>query len=1718
MEPDQINVAPVAPTDPDADTVAVAAAATPIYPVAQSVAEDRALKASLGNPNVPLDTQATADRIMKGDELGFRKQLASSVDVDNRLKAYQTLTTLAKNAGRPLTFTEGLLAQDIINKKLQNPDTVIEEGYAQSYMERLRKFALDNPDSDVAQAFKETPTLTEKNMNDGKGYFAKRQLLQTHIEDLEAASQQQSFVGNAADFVKGWIPFYREAKMRGYTDTSAFSMGLGVNLEKQASDAFDMPMDKFTIWSKAIADKFKSDNPELGKQYFSALLGQTAEERFMNSVFPVMDATVIADLAKGSVSLAKTIGQNMTAKAAIKQIAIDLSKPSAANMSEAVGDTASSGVQRVVVDTINQMNGASKPVESAMNQLQSIFGRLATGIRDDQSPFVRTLGQEAANKIAETIDRRSDEFMKAVTESMKIDRLPAVLAVETNIRKILDSVKKDYPGAENAIMNMRFVHDELGNLFVETYFGRDGLSLFPGQAQAEAWATNRWNLLGNAKAVQMEGPPRPILGKSKKIAPKEPVSFEGAPPLLRDPADVFVGELDDAELRAATTGRDTYNKGVLYKDLGHTMEIDDRIPGTHEVRVEQQGAGFYVVHRMPVNETRPEVREALLATNESKTPMSMINAFGGWLGALRTPEDTLARNNLIARKIATFVPSNYINLIKDTAKEINALKGKWYEVGTKRRQVWNDWKTVMEFAKKVPHPETGDLGKVAFRSPGELADMYQQKLNRLPSPAEVQASFAYKTQEEMMDAFNHIREFNRQTRLGAQTWDFKVGDIARETNRGKEGGAYPYITISTNGTPLHEIPGSGNVLVLGLRETDERVIKAESLSRMKQGVNIEADIKAGKGTLVRLTNPEEFPFRRLSTVGDKVVDYVYVGASDSGRPLAVRRDLDWKQLKVGRIPDYDYDHYVAQAIIHKDGVSDRNIYLGDRTVAAFNIGAMSRDVANKLDTIREFLKKGDVNGARNFHSTSGLEQGFDEIHGWFKPDLTTEGLPIGPKLNLDAPIMSVQHGKRTLDTTKALHKQFADLKDYTEVRYGQHFDDRKDPFDIFTYRNEGTKAAPLYKNSPVKYIDPITSMNRAMSRAINGMFLDDYKVMSIEHWIQEAKPWLTVKDQDLASSPQYWFYTSAAENHWLPATPANVKNNLMTAHMQIRQFLGIQDKMDTWLHQAAQMMSDALYGYKPEWALAPSYALPMLRDPFAFVRSIGFHAKMGLFAIPQLLVQASTFSAIYGIAGPEAATHGTKAALFHAWTRLNKSPEILEHLDGLASNNVLPRGWLKGQWKEAHDLLTRTGFENVAGEHIFRDSTAYYDFFGSKLQGFMNAGTYFFREGERQVRTAAFYTAYREIRNELKTTGPLTAAQERAVLQRADLLSINMSRASASLVNKGVFSIPMQFQSYALHMGELVFGSRLTNIEKARLFAINGTLFGVPVAFGISGLPLGDVIRKTAIDNGYVPGSPQNSYLNSAITEGLPALMLNLMTGQTYNVGERYGQTGVPVLRDLLRSDKTFWDVVGGAPYSILSNIFGSVDPFTQMALDGIRGDGKFKLKAEDFADAFREITSANASLRLYAAMNSHKWLTKNEGYISDVTTPNAVFMTLTGLGPQELSDLQLKGWTKDQEKEAQKLGIQKFVKEMRRGFQAQDANNVGQAQDYFNRAWSWLRVSGFPEDRYTEAMAIATRDWESIINRSNYEYYMKHVPTYRQGTADKAYVETLKTEQNQGQ
>lgn len=1899
------------------------AEATPSLNLPKPVQDSRAMKLTFGAPEMNMTyDQMQAEWQARGEQ-DMRDQAAASKGRAQSLQNVDIVQNSVNKLGRNMTLPEAMLLQDLIKRKQANPDSVIEEGYAKNFMDNLQKRADENPDSQLAEAMRKLPGATQEDMMKGRDYKSRRELILTQLENAQAALQQQTLVGRGLDLGKYLLPLYQNFKLSGYTDRS-FAFDMGAEFNRQAADWFNMPMDQFNTKLPATARTLIEANPALAMTYFGSLLHQSSTEQLLNSIFPLLDISTIGSLIKGGAALTgravETVRMSNEARKIVREYAKGLeSEVTRPALHAATGDIQQAGVVQAAEDIVKNFQG--KQVDSPLQPLHSAFVASLERIASDGSTFTRGLGQETVNRIVERAAGTYSDVLDKVAMSMKVERIPAVIAFQRHYGAMVEQIKSDHPHLANTILDVKFRKDSLGSLYADIYMGETGTTIFNTERQA----TNRIieHGLGDIKPVEIYGPNKPITTKgtaggfrteqgseykinasgtttrdATRIRPGDAVhTADGVDGVATGKVRFTNGTREheitfnqknegktfwksgggnipvkptnrvltkdgvkyaEVEITGSTTGsgkryvpqdqivsaksateaakgnHTPYNFGkgtkfvpehelavtkpgpsgsargaqsassrTVYMDteearkvfpvqgdfrlIDHgngTMsmatpakggkswgiapsakgakysteagvgkvpvelfrpdadlttkggaafsrvhfgnQISEMVAGKEaSVSVKQQGAGYYIVKTVPWNETNQLTRDLLLSHESAKTPASLFNAYaGGLIGRIRTPEETLAYLQNVARKVATFGPSGYEKIINDSVKEIAALGGlaSWIP-GTKARQIWKDWERMMGLSWTMPHPETGKIGLgPAFRDAGELNQMYLNTLHRSPSEAEIAASFSYLRNHEILEAFKKINLMKAQTRVGTQTWTFGSMTAAKES--AKTSG---YKTIEAEGTRQTNFPGSGAILIVRGSHLDaERVMDLSKMQapKNKMVLSIKEAMMQGQGQLVKLTNPHDFPMKNW--VGSQWVDYVYAENATS-------KALSWDRLKTGRPSVYDYEHYVVQPIVHHDVLTGRHLYLGDRTLAGHNLRAMSVDVAEKINEMRKFFKADDIEGARTYYSKSGLPQSFDTIHSWFRPEgITPEGYNLAPKLSLDQPIKSAPLGKRTIDLDKDMYRdpmyKSGSFKDQTretadrflESEYNKARGNVGDPFDIFTLRNEGTKANPDYKMGDLKTLDPMVSFQRAMSKAINSTFLDDYKVSAVEHWIQEAKPHLKISDRNLADSPSFYFYNH--ENQWLANTDVGIKNALETAAMQIKQFLGIQDSATTWLHQAAQKLSDSLYDKNfPRAALIPDHLLPKLRDPFAVIRSLVFHPKVGLFAVPQLWVQASTFANIFGIAGSTYAMPGTKAATFYLWSRLNRHPEIMARLDELASGQMVKgtAQFRPGQFIEATNYLENSGFANVSKEHIYRDNTTVYNFLSNNKNSILNAGQWFFEKGEQSVRVGAWYTAYLEVRGSLKTTGRLTETQWGDVLQRADLLAGNMSRASASTLNKGVWSIPTQFQTFPLRMMEQITGKRLTTPERMRLFGTYAVLYGIPGGFGLSGLPIGPYINKIAQEKGYVTGDKANSYINSAVTEGLPALLLALITGKGdasqgnwYNIQERYSMQGFDVFKDVLRTDKHFLDIVGGAAWSTLSSVYGASDGFIQSFLDGIKGTGKHPFKIEDALDIFKEISAVSAGVRLYSAVQTGKWLSRKEANMGDVSPANAIFMTIFGLQPQSTNDVVNQSWTRDTEKQAQSKGEEIFIREMRRSFQERDRGNYSQADQYESRAIHALRITNYPVENYAKVYSSAAKDYESMIARSSRDFYLKNVPEDRKKAAEDAYLKFLRT------
>lgn len=1692
----QVAVSPEANAIEEQPQVTVSEPNTTL-PLSQLEATNRANKFVIGNPKSPLGYQSAFDMLVQDREKDLREQAASQQDFQKDVEQQQAITAIVKKQGRPLSLPESLLIKGIIGKKQANPDTIIEENYAQEFMKTLVKTVTEHPDSKLAEAMREMPEVVNSVVENGRGYKARLEMINTWSEQVKTAYEQQSYVGWGVDFLKSSVGVYQEAKLRGQVPGETEWSGLTTNIENQWRNLMSMPFDQFASTGKQIINKLIQDNPSMAMLWLNAGKGMSRDEKLITDLFPLLEIGLASGLVKGGFNLAKRISMNRYAN----RVALDMIKsaePEAtkAAISEAAGDIQTAAIEQFSAEIAT---GNRTPV---MNDLQSLLRVENLALNADAvgpSGPVRPWRQELVNRYQDMMNVTFGNFMDVVQRHMKVEQLPSVLAIPAVARQLAERLKTEYQGVINSIFDTKLVRDQAtGQWFADHYITKSDGTLFQTERQAKDFA--RTTQLGEVRVLASEGPAREY---EVKVA-------GAAKTMSEDEAAKIFGQ----ELMTGLT-----NAGFAEK-LPKPVKFDPSFVPSTEVKsvtvIKEKGAGFYLVKTKPVPIDADFVRDLMIKTSEQKTPNKVLNAWGGWLGALRTPEDTLALDNLINRKIAVYGSSQFYEVFKDLGKEISQLKG-WPTPFSQRRVKWNQWKDFMTAMENVRNPETGNKGIAeAFTTTGELRDRYMQHLGRPPDEQEIKASFAFRTQEQLKEQLLKFTKLKNQLREGATRWTLSGLNRASET----ETRAGTIQKVDFTGTGLKEIPTSGTVLVmhtgeLGFTSVDASALRdASNLSSSKMGKKIQERIDSGELRIVKLTEPDQYPvngmYNRNALIGDQIRGDLRVTHVISEK--LEDKALSMDHIQVNKPNNHDYDHYVTQPDIKYNPITRTHEYIGDKTIAGLNIHSMSKDIAEHLDVVRKYLKVGNELAAREFYRNSRLPMDYETIRNWFRTTVSPEGVTTAPRLNLDHTIGVTPNGKLSIEVNKDMKEQFKIegklFEDKTRETYGQI--KQNDPYDIFSLNNTGTKASPLWADAPTKYIDPVTAINRSLVRVINDVHLNDYKTFAIEHWIQEAKDLLKADAGSLASAPAYHFHNP----QWLSGLTgkdATMKTNLEIAKMNIQQFLGVRDANTTFLHSAGQILADSIYNKfgSNSKLLTVADKLPLLRDPFQFIRSIVFNEKLGLFAVPQLLVQLQTFIGIGGIAGWDKAIAGTHATLLHTWSRVNRNPEMIAEFDRRAT----AFGFKPGEFKEAHELLTSTGFENVAGEHAYRDSSTFHDIVGGPGGTFLSWGQVFFREGERGSRTGAFYTAYKEWR-ETNPVKKLGEVDSRAILQRADLLTSNMSRASSSAIQKGILSLPTQFVSYAIRQAELMIGNRLTGIEKARLFGTYGLVYGVPAAFGSFTMGVGgDEIMKTAIANGYVSDSPENWKLNTAITEGLPSMLIQLMTGNLYNIGQRYAGGGGPVT-DLLRSDKTFWDIIGGASYSSISKSIANLDGLTSAMTSGIRSDGPFAIKSQDFIDPFKEISSVNTFDRLYKALNTGKWLSSKELELGDASPLNAIFMSATGLSPQAAPEVGWISQNRDKEKKIQQEGLSTFIKEFRRGLREFDGGNPEQGNDYWQRAFTHLRQTGYPQEDWTKAIAIASEGNESLINRLKMDYYTKKVPETRKDTAQKAAEEYIKSQQ----
>lgn len=1776
---DSNNLVSLEPPQQPLDQVSLDTGAIPKATIPdEQVAASRASKAHMGLSDLMgQDYPTMYQQFQNGGEGQFRTDAASKMTAAATAKRIETLRNVSKNTS---------LDQETYNKLLNyndkwqaDPDSVIEQAYGKSYADKLNEAALSIKDTILDDARAQDPEVLQSYFNKSSDLIAKREWWLTKAQDIENNNvKKQSTVGYLLDQLKQVVPFYNEVQNRstnsGVSGTN--NLFLGENMEASGESYLRMPFEEMKkLGTKDLEEKLKG-NPSLAASFARSMAGMSTTEKVMNDLLTPLELVGLGDVAKIGLKAGRAADVSVRARKAFKDSIASTNVPvvTKATIAEGTGDLDSAAVYRASANHTAQLEGLDDATKASVEVLTSDLKAQTQKFAADP-----TLSREGLQRLTDAAQGYASKLIDLVVNTAKIERVPWITATEEGYRILKEKTAEYFPGHANTILDVDIEKDPIsGSLHRVIKIGDFDGSQFTTLEQAENRSINQG--YGEAKIVQDVGrlPSARGVELRTKIATAESTlesykrslarlldivkrkdasqlveaqkgsTFaEGIHAQVPNEAAITREQLKDAVERGKIAregiAKKTEELRLLKEEMSKEAAVnraewqgergaakDKTWQGEGGVAINQQGLGYHIVIRKPVNETEDWVRDNLIYSKDYQSSSSetgwraQANSLLGWI---RGANDTLSVKETEQRLKSAYTQSKFLELAKQEMKYVeDVVKGRittdpitglpLTRLNGKIRQyvgkltggnseVFEQFNRALDAARNLGDVETKKMGYF-FQTPSELHHFYQSNFKRPPSLEETSAYFAFTRAYEYDLALRNIRSVANKSRLGAEQWSFSS---LRSGAR---------VSSATVDAVQHKtLPTTKDTMLFHNSNGAERLLDASQINTTLKK-QMQEDILSGKLKVVEIYDPEARALGYADKDGNPARIRYVVSNSLESKPLS----YDQIGKRGGGHFEYDYDHYIKQAKVRTESVGStkRTWYEGDTTLMPIDNRIKGRDVAAKFDKVRELIKAGDKDGAKAY-AKANLDTKWKDLEGWFNPQKNPETGKMEPaRFNLDHPFEVVPKNHSINEMSDALAKRVKDGgSEFVDgTRHGSlarnfqvKYTGQRDAYDLFTYNNVGSRYNPVYKYQPAKLTDPIPTLTRALDAITNSLYMEDYKIFAAEHWLQENHSLLKADIDDIRSAPFYHF-NNVNPSSFRQAAEGEQVANARINWMKIKQLTGTPDVFQTNMHRIKQFLHDTAYDkYGPRGdSLVPDWLLDRITSPIDFARSMAFHDKLGLFNPGQLLTQSATYVNLLALA-PKSVGQGSMGALMHQWSRINKDPAILKGLGEYAEKF----GWKPGHWEQAQQTLDRTGFANVGGEFSLDHAMKHY-YIRNGARQFLDSGQMFFRGAERNFRYGAWYTAFHEFK-ELNPLAKIGDKEVGQILRRADDLTGNMSRASNSILNKGILSVPAQFLTYQIRLAELFWSKRIGETlaertqKRALLFGVYAAAFGVPGALGLSGLPLGDYWRKAALENGYNVGE---NAAQSTMYEGLPSLIGALITGKGdfqagnwYNWNDKLGANGFSPFREALRSNTSWWKLLGGAAGSVLGNTLSSMDGFTKAMYSMLSGQGEaFPMKNDDWLNMGNEVTSFSNARRMIYAVNYGKWLSKNEAYIKDVSKTNAVFMALTGLSPQELDDQYTKSWTKETEKETQKNDLKSFIAEFRKGADAYQNKDPEQGNDYYRRAFSYLTRSGYPKENWYQAVALAAKGYETTIDRSDYTYYLKDVPESRKPVALQAY------------
>tara|TARA_R110002124_G_scaffold23673_5_gene87513 strand:+ start:13684 stop:18108 length:4425 start_codon:yes stop_codon:yes gene_type:complete len=670
-----------------------------------------------------------------------------------------------------------------------------------------------------------------------------------------------------------------------------------------------------------------------------------------------------------------------------------------------------------------------------------------------------------------------------------------------------------------------------------------------------------------------------------------------------------------------------------------------------------------------------------------------------------------------------------------------------------------------------------------------------------------------------------------------------------------------------------------------------------------------------------------------------------------------------------------------------------------------------KKVQEEINAINSLLRKGrddaDIRKQAEVLIQKNLTLGIDNVADWLLK-MDDEFVDIGKD------IQAVRN--RGVVSGEDIPTDFVDDVDFMEQMDGR-----------LGRRSEGGTRSHV-DSTETSLLNPIASLNQNFVAAAQNASLSAYKDYTLAYLERYRKYF----DIDM-NSPR------------MDLLDAKVKDGTKLTSKQIEKIEGEQQFAREVMGQrtAKEVAAQATLENNIEWALGrlpdklnlgigtfdknkvigASKALSK-EAVLGKVRGLIFNAKLGLFSLPAMAIQA-IHAPIIAIMAP---THGIKALMTYPVLRmalLSRDPQVVAEF--AKKSEVLGLTGF-GDMQKFFQEFRNLGFDSFGPNMAYENAGMGDNIVRSTASKVVDKGRVFFEEGELLPRLTGYATAVREWKANFKNINPKgvdidSKEASKYISQRVNTLTLGMTRADLQQgLKTGWTGLATQFQSYPLRaLDAMVFPSKgLSGAERARMVG------AYAIFFGGAGLPMLDSVVNTIVENTDVE---ENKALTKTLYNGVIDGLVMAATGEDTNFASRGGLGDwAKELMKLISGDQSKpLDVLLGPAGSTGGGALDTLIQYAQAHSAGYNPDPS-QLTTQVIMDMAKQVSSFNNLYRTWVAYNTGKiYDSRGNQFIEISNTKN--LLQILGVPPQEYANVGALFAQKEKRKQIIDLNVEMLLK-----------------------------------------------------------------------------------------